>query len=81
KEYMQRELKFIIQIKVKDQVFKGLREIANYETPKSLIKREIDAAKLNLLKHMGGAKGFDVNQLADNLFEANAKQKVETSLI
>ncbi|MBK2242373.1 trigger factor [Francisella tularensis] len=81
KENMQRELKFILQRKVKDQVFKGLREIAKFETPKSLIKREIDAAKQNLLKQMGGAKGFDVNQLPDNLFEANAKQKVKTSLI
>ena len=81
KENMQREIKFILQRKVKDQIFKGLREIAEFETPKSLIKREIDAAKQNLLKQMGGAKGFDVNQLPDNLFEANAKQKVETSLI
>lgn len=30
---------------------------------------------------MGGGQNFDVNQLPDNLFEANAKQKVETSLI
>lgn len=81
KENMQRELKFILQRKVKDQIFKGLREIAEFETPKSLIKKEIDAAKQNLLKQMGGAKGFDVNQLPDNLFEAKAKQKVETSLI
>ena len=81
KENMQRELKFILQRKVKDQVFKGLREIAEFEIPKSLIKREIEAAKQNLLKQMGGAKGFDVSQLPDNLFEANAKQKVETSLI
>ncbi|APD50698.1 trigger factor [Francisella hispaniensis] len=81
KENMQRELKFILQRKVKDQVFKGLREIAEFETPKSLIKREIEAAKQNLLKQMGGAKGFDVSQLPDNLFEANAKQKVQTSLI
>ncbi|MFV9924805.1 MAG: trigger factor [Francisella endosymbiont of Hyalomma scupense] len=81
KENMQRELKFILQRKVKDQIFKGLREIAEFETPKSLIKREINAAKQNLLKQMGGAKGFDVNQLPDNLFEAKAKQKVETSLI
>lgn len=81
KENMQRELKFILQRKVKDQIFKGLREIAEFEIPKSLIKREIDAAKQNLLKQMGGAKGLDVNQLPDNLFEAKAKQKVETSLI
>ncbi|MED7819348.1 MULTISPECIES: trigger factor [unclassified Francisella] len=81
KENMQRELKFILQRKVKEQVFKGLREIAEFETPKSLIKREIDAAKQNLVKQMGGAQGFDVNQLPDNLFEANAKQKVETSLV
>lgn len=40
KENMQRELKFILQRKVKDQVFKGLREIAKFETPKSLIKRD-----------------------------------------
>ncbi|ASG68203.1 trigger factor [Francisella halioticida] len=81
KENMQRELKFILQRKVKDQVFKGLREIAEFETPKALIKREIDVAKQNLIKQMGDAKGFDVNQLPDNLFEDNAKQKVETSLV
>ncbi|BCD90998.1 trigger factor [Francisella halioticida] len=81
KENMQRELKFILQRKVKDQVFKGLREITEFETPKALIKREIDVAKQNLIKQMGDAKGFDVNQLPDNLFEDNAKQKVETSLV
>ncbi|MED7789028.1 trigger factor [Francisella sp. 19X1-34] len=81
KENMQRELKFILQRKVKEQVFKGLREIAEFDTPKALIKREIDAAKQNLVQQMGGAKGFDVNQLPDNLFEDNAKQKVETSLV
>ncbi|AJI53907.1 trigger factor [Francisella philomiragia] len=81
KENMQRELKFILQRKVKDQVFKGLREIAEFETPKALIKREIDAAKQNLVRQMGGGQSFDVNQLPDNLFEANAKQKVETSLV
>lgn len=81
KENMQRELKFILQRKVKDQVFKGLRTIAEFETPKALIKREIDAAKQNLVKQMGGGQNFDVNQLPDNLFEDNAKQKVETSLV
>ncbi|AJC48809.1 trigger factor [Allofrancisella guangzhouensis] len=82
KENMQRELKFIIQRKVKEQVFKGLREIVEFDVPKALIKREIDAAKQNLLNSMGGAKSnFDINQLPDNLFEANAKQKVKTSLI
>ncbi|QIV95852.1 trigger factor [Allofrancisella inopinata] len=82
KENMQRELKFIIQRKIKEQVFKGLRDIVEFDVPKALIKREIDAAKKNLLNSMGGAKSnFDVNQLPDNLFEANAKQKVKTSLI
>ncbi|QIV94712.1 trigger factor [Allofrancisella frigidaquae] len=82
KENMQRELKFIIQRKIKEQVFKGLRDIVEFDVPKALVKREIDAAKKNLLNSMGGAKSnFDVNQLPDNLFEANAKQKVKTSLI
>lgn len=81
KENMQRELKFILQRKVKDQIFKGLREIAEFETPKALIQREIEAAKQNLVKQMGGGQKFDVNQLPDNLFEDNAKQKVQTSLI
>ncbi|MGQ4002239.1 trigger factor [Francisellaceae bacterium CB299] len=82
KENMERELKFILQRKIKDQVFNGLREIAEFEVPKALVKREIDAAKQNLLKQMGGAKGgFDVNQLPDDLFEPNAKKKVETSLV
>lgn len=81
KENMERELKFILQRKTKDQVFKGLREVVEFEVPKALVKREIDAAKKNLVQQMGGDKGgFDVNQLPDNLFEENAKQKVETSL-
>ncbi|RUS68890.1 hypothetical protein EGW08_023346 [Elysia chlorotica] len=82
KENMDRELKFILQRKVKEQVFNGLREIAEFDVPKALIKREIDAAKQNLVRQMGGAQqNFDVNQLPDNLFEANAKQKVATSLV
>ena len=82
KENMARELKFILQRKIKEQVFTGLREIAEFDVPNSLVKREIDAAKQQLVKQMGGDKsGFDVNQLPDNLFEANAKQKVETSLV
>ena len=82
KENMDRELKFILQRKVKDQVFTGLRDIAEFEVPKVLVKREIDAAKQNLLKSMGGDNAnFDVNQLPDNLFEENAKKKVETGLI
>ena len=81
-ENMQRELNFIIQRKVKEQVFAGLREISELEIPKALVKREIDAAKQNLVKSMGGDKGgFDVNQLPDNLFENNAKDKVKTGLV
>lgn len=82
KENMERELKFIIQKKVKEQLFEGLREITEFDVPNALIKREIDAAKQNLIKSMGGEKsGFNVDQLPDNLFEKNAKQRVETSLI
>ncbi|APC97916.1 trigger factor [Francisella frigiditurris] len=82
KENMERELKFIIQKKVKEQLFEGLREITEFNVPNALIKREIDAAKQNLIKSMGGEKsGFNVDQLPDNLFEKNAKQRVETSLI
>ena len=82
KENMERELKFILQRKIKDQIFNGLREIAEFEVPKALIKREIEATKQNFLKQMGGDKGgFDVNQLPDDLFEPNAKKKVETSLV
>ncbi|MDE5016815.1 trigger factor, partial [Francisella tularensis subsp. holarctica] len=58
-----------------------LRARAQYATPKSLLKREIAAAKPTRLKPLGGAKGFDGNQLPDNLFEAHAQQKEDTSLI
>ena len=53
----------------------------NLKLQKTLIQREIEAAKQNLVKQMGGGQNFDVNQLPDNLFEDNAKQKVQTSLI
>ncbi|MFT4693535.1 MAG: trigger factor, partial [Francisella sp.] len=82
KENMERELKFIVQRKIKDQVFNGLREISEFEVPKALIQREIEASKQKLLKQMGGDKGgFDVSQLPNDLFEPNAKKKVETSLV
>ena len=82
KENMERELKFILQRKIKDQVFNGLREIAEFEVPKALVKREIEAAKQNFLKQMGGKKGgIDVSKLPDDIFEPQAKKKVETSLV
>ena len=82
KENMERELKFIIQRKIKEQVFDGLREIAEFEVPKALVKREIEVTKQNFLKQMGGNKGgFDINQLPDDIFEPQAKKKVETSLV
>ncbi len=82
KENMERELKFIIQRKIKNQVFNGLREISEFEVPKPLVQREIEATKQNFLKQMGEDKGgFDVNQLPNDLFEPNAKKKVETSLV
>ena len=81
KDNMGRELKFIIQKKTKEQVLSGLREIAEFDVPKSLIKREIDAAKQSILGKTGGAKKFDVNSLPDDLFEESAKQRVQTSLI
>jgi len=81
KENMERELKFILQRKIKDQVFNGLREITEFDVPKALVKREIEVAKQNLVKQMDGDKGgFDISQLPDDLFEPNAKKKVETSL-
>ena len=53
KENMERELKFIVQRKIKDQVFNGLREVSEFEVPKALIQREIEASKQKLLKQMG----------------------------
>ena len=49
KENMERELKFIVQRKIKDQVFNGLREVSEFEVPKALIQREIEASKQKLL--------------------------------
>ncbi|GAB4224732.1 MAG: trigger factor [Francisella sp.] len=81
KENMEFSLKLAIQKKLKEQVFKGLLDVVDFETPKSLIKRRIEEIKQSLAKQYGNNKNFDVNKLSDDLFEESATREVKNFLI
>ncbi|MBK2124336.1 trigger factor [Fangia hongkongensis] len=82
KQNMARELKAATQRKVKSQVFDGLVKAIEVEVPKALVKREIDRAKNDLLKRMGGANAkLKAEDIPDNIFEEKAKHDVKLGLI
>ncbi len=82
KANMERELKAAINKKLKEQVIDGLKKQNEVEVPKSLVKQEIQRSKQNFVQRMGAqAKGFDVSQLPDDLFEKTAKDRVAVGLI
>jgi trigger factor len=79
---MERELKAAINKKLKEQVIDGLKKQNEIDVPKSLVKQEVQRSKQNFVQRMGDqAKGFDVSQLPDDLFEKAAKDRVAVGLI
>jgi trigger factor len=76
---MERELRQAIKSKVKNQVMDGLLAANPIEVPKSLLSNEVDRLRVQAVQQFGG--NIKPDQLPAELFEEQAKRRVELGLI
>lgn len=80
KKNMQRELKNAVTSRVKTQVINGLIAQNDIEVPKAVVVEEIDVLRQQAIQRFGG-KPEMAAQLPAELFEAEAKRRVQVGLI
>lgn len=80
KKNMQRELKNAVTSRVKTQVINGLIAQNDIEVPKAVVVEEIDVLRQQAVQRFGG-KPEMAAQLPAELFEAEAKRRVQVGLI
>lgn len=76
---MERELRQAIKSKVKNQVMDGLLAANPIEVPKALLSNEVDRLRVQAVQQFGG--NIKPDQLPAELFEEQAKRRVELGLI
>ncbi|MGV8842561.1 MAG: trigger factor [Pseudomonas sp.] len=76
---MERELRQAIKSKVKNQVMDGLLAANPIEVPKALLGSEVDRLRVQAVQQFGG--NIKPDQLPAELFEEQAKRRVELGLI
>jgi trigger factor len=77
---MARELKNAVTARVKKQVIDGLIAQNDIEVPQSAVAEEIDVLKRQAVQRFGG-KPEMAAQLPNELFEADAKRRVQVGLL
>lgn len=80
KKNMQRELKHAVNSRVKNQVLNGLLAQNEIEVPTAAVAEEIDVLKQQAVQRFGG-KPEMAAQLPNELFEADAKRRVQVGLL
>ena len=76
---MERELRQAIKSKVKNQVMDGLLASNPIEVPKVLLENEVNRLRVQAVQQFGG--NIKPDQLPAELFEEQAKRRVELGLI
>jgi trigger factor len=76
---MERELRQAIKSKVKNQVMDGLLSANPIEVPKALLENEVNRLRVQAVQQFGG--NIKPDQLPAELFEEQAKRRVELGLI
>jgi len=76
---MERELRQAIKSKVKNQVMDGLLAANPIEVPKALLENEVNRLRVQAVQQFGG--NIKPDQLPAELFEEQAKRRVELGLI
>lgn len=76
---MERELRQAIKSKVKNQVMDGLLAANPIELPKALLENEVNRLRVQAVQQFGG--NIKPDQLPAELFEEQAKRRVELGLI
>ncbi|WGE89321.1 trigger factor [Actinobacillus arthritidis] len=80
KKNMQRELKNAVTARVKNQVINGLIAQNEIEVPVAAVAEEVDVLRRQAVQRFGG-KPEMVAQLPAELFEADAKRRVQVGLL
>ena len=80
KKNMQRELKNAVTARVKNQVINGLIAQNDIEVPAAAIAEEVDVLRQQAVQRFGG-KPEMAAQLPAELFEAEAKRRVQVGLL
>lgn len=80
KKNMQRELKNALTVRVKNQVINGLLANNDIEVPTSAVAEEVDVLRQQAVQRFGG-KPEMAAQLPAELFEADAKRRVQVGLL
>lgn len=78
---MTRELDAAIENRVKQQVIDALKAANAIEVPGGLVQQEIDGLKRQAAQQFGLGEDFDVTQLPNELFEEQARSRVQVGLL
>ncbi|MBZ5487770.1 trigger factor [Halomonas aquamarina] len=81
KKNMTREASQAVDNRVKQQVLDALKSANDIPVPSALVQQETDAMKRQAAQQFGLGEDFDVSQLPNELFEEQAKSRVQVGLL
>lgn len=81
KKNMTREAEQAVDNRVKQQVLDALKKANDIPVPSALVQQETDAMKRQAAQQFGLGEDFDVSQLPNELFEEQAKGRVQVGLL
>ncbi|MCW4153442.1 MULTISPECIES: trigger factor [Halomonadaceae] len=81
KKNMTREAEQAVDNRVKQQVLDALKKANDIPVPSALVQQETDGMKRQAAQQFGLGEDFDVSQLPNELFEEQAKGRVQVGLL
>lgn len=81
KKNMTREASQAVDNRVKQQVLDALKNVNDIPVPSGLVQQETDGMKRQAAQQFGLGEDFDVSQLPNELFEEQAKGRVQVGLL
>ncbi|WP_447044340.1 trigger factor [Vreelandella sp. H-I2] len=81
KKNMTREASQAVDNRVKQQVLDALKQVNEIPVPSALVQQETDGMKRQAAQQFGLGEDFDVSQLPNELFEEQAKGRVQVGLL
>lgn len=81
KKNMTREASQAVDNRVKQQVLDALKKVNDIPVPSALVQQETDGMKRQAAQQFGLGEDFDVSQLPNELFEEQAKGRVQVGLL
>ncbi|MDY7117503.1 trigger factor [Halomonas sp. SSL-5] len=81
KKNMTREASQAVDNRVKQQVLGALQKANEIPVPQALVQQETDGLKRQAAQQFGLGEDFDVSQLPNELFEEQARSRVEVGLL